>query len=244
MKSQTKYRKLIALFVLAVMLRPICPHRAEAFTLIETQFLPAVQLGAAQTVLVAASNLSAAPVSVTIEILNSVGTIVITRTSSIPANKTLVVKFTNGTTTGSYSAVVGANAASAINSDFQVLSSNGQVAAVALPYIELPAVQATGSVRLIPGQSALAAITNFATTSTQFTLTVTDNFANTVMTETQTLAAGQTMTFKFSNKGTASNGYRAVVASAANAVIGGIVTLDSKTGLVSLLVYPPNPCAL
>jgi hypothetical protein len=244
MKSQTKYRKLITLFVLAVVLGPIRLQRAEAFTLIETQFLPAVQLGAAQIVQVAASNVSAASVSVTIDILNSVGTIVMTKTSSVSPNKTLVVKFTNGTTTGSYSAVVGVSAASAINSDFQVLSSTGQVATVALPYIELPASQNTGSVRLIPRQSAVAAITNFATTSVQFTLTVIDNYANTVLTESRTLAAGQTMTFKFSNMGNTSNGYRAVVSSAANAVIGGIMTLDSKTGLVVLLVYPPNPCGL
>ena len=243
MKNVRTFRKLVALIALGAILSIGFVQDARAFTLVETQLLPAVQLGVLQALLASVSNFSTGSVSVTINVLNASGTIVMTKTSTVAGGKSLVIKFTNGGNTGSYSAVVEASVAGAVTSDLEVLNSNGQVAAVSLPFINTsPATQNMPGVRLIPGQSGAVTVTNITTASVQFTATVSDNSGNTVLTQSGTLVAGQTMTFPFSNAGTANNGYRAVVSAPASAVVSDLMTFDKTSGNIIVIVYPPNPC--
>jgi hypothetical protein len=236
-------RQLVALVALGAVLSLMAPQPASAFTLIETQFLPAVQLGASQQVQVSASNFSNASVSITINILNSTGTIVATKTATLSSNGNSTLRFTNGNSAAVLSAMVEASAASSIASDFQVLSSNGEAVAAILPYVQVPAVQYTGGIRLIAGQSGGVAVTNISTGSQEITVTVYNNNGNMVLNQTSQVSAGHTWFNPFSNTGTGNNGYRAVVSTAnSNTAVASLMTFDKTTGLLVAVLWPPDPC--
>lgn len=233
------------LFLLGVALTFMYVQRTEAFTLVESQFLPAVQLQALESVQVSASNFSSQSVEVVIDILNASGKVVSTKTVTIAANNTFVLRHQNGNSTGNFSAVVNCGAASSIASSFEVLGSTGEMVAITLPYIEstVPAVQNTAALRLIPGQSASASVTNISSSPAQFSLTIYNNTGKVVLSEGGSISAAQTLTFPFSNTGTGNNGYRAVVSSAANSVISDLMAFDITSGQINSILFPPNPCS-
>jgi lipopolysaccharide export system protein LptA len=198
----------------------------------ESQIMPAVQLQTQQQLQVSASNFSTSSVMITINILNSTGNVVSTKTVTVAADKTYVLRYTNGNSIATYSAVVEASIANSVAPDLQVLGSNGEVIAISLPYLEtnLAAVQYTPGVRLVPGQSAKATVTNASTGAAQFSLVVMDVNGNTVLTESGDINPGQTLTYQYDNMGNSNNVYRAVVSAPANTVVSSIMTFDVKTG--------------
>ena len=244
MKAWKNSRNPVALFALGTMLSLPLVERARAFTQVESQFLPAVQLVASQLAQVSVVNFSAASVAVTIDIFNGAGNVVVTKTVSVGAGRTYGVRFQNGKTTASYSAIVSAGAASSVVSDFQVLGANGAGVATSFPILELPAVQHIGSARLAPGQSAAVAITNVSTVPASFTVEVFNNVGTIVVTQQGTIDAAQTLTFPFSNTEKTTVGYRAVVStSATNTLTPDLLTFDAATGhLINIL--PPGPCRI
>ena len=218
---------------------------AAAAQNLTTGYVPGVQLSPSQFAQVAVSNISAASVRTTITVLNADGSTFMTKTTTVAANKTFVFRFQNGSTTAVYSAVVTSSVASSIVCDLQVLGSNNEVIAILQPQPN-PAnlVQNTPSHRLVPGQSAIATVTNITTTTSQFSLTVLDVNGNIVLTEQSvSINPGQTLSYSYSNTGTVNNSYRAVVsASTASSVISNVLLFDKTTGKINAILLPqPNP---
>jgi len=235
MKDVMLNRKFVALLALGAILSLGFVPQARAVTFVEVHYLPAVQLVGGQSAQVSVSNFSDATVSVTINITNAAGTIVATKNITLNFGKTTALSMTNGDTTAAYSAEVEVSAANSVASDFEVLSSNGQVAALTLPYINTtPAVQNTPAVRLTPGQSGLASVTNITAEADSFNFVVIDNAGTSILSESETLSPGQTMTWSFTNTGTADNGYRAVVTTQAEtSVTCSLVTLNAEGRVVA-----------
>lgn len=238
------WRNAVAVIVLTGMFSFPFVQQAKAFTQIESQFLPAVQLVGSQSAQVSVVNFSAASVEITVDIFNGAGSNVITKTVTVGAGKTFGIRFQNGKTTTSYSAIVGASAASSVISDFQVLGTNGATIAISSAFIELPAVQHTGSARLLPGQAASVAITNVSTIPTTFTVQVFDNVGNIVLTQQGTINADQTLSFPFSNTAKTAVGYHAVIStSTTNALAPNLLTFDVATSRL-ISIVPPGPCKI
>jgi hypothetical protein len=188
-----------------------------------------------------ASNFTEASVSVTIKIVNAAGTTVATKTVSLAANNSTTLQVTNGSVGAYYSAVVQASAATSISSDLQVLASNGEIMVVSLPFVETSAaVQHGPGVRLIPGQSGTATVTNIGKNPVEATITVYDNSGDTVFNETTAVKSGQTVAYSFSNGGTSNNGYRAVVSTSnSSTVVSDSITFDKTTGYPIAVVECP-----
>jgi len=201
---------------------------------------------------VAVSNISTGSVSTTINILNADGSVFMTRTATVAANKTFIFRFQNGGTSSVYSAVATSSVANSIVSDFQVLLPNNEVGAVFIgndgndsPHLYTP------SARLIPGQAALATVTNTTTATQQFSITVLDGNGIVVVSESASSNPGQTLSYPFSNTGTANNTYRSVVSTdAANTVTApvldtvtaNVLFFDKTTGQIrAILVAGGNP---
>jgi len=222
--------------LLAVLLIAFVPMMMAQNT---TGYIAAVQLAPSQFAQVALSNISTGQVSTTINILNSSGGTFATKTSNVSANKTFVFRFQNGSATAVYSAVVTSSVASTIVADLQVLGLNNEVSAVLIPQPITKTVVNIPSARLVPGQSGVASVTNITTATVQFTLTVLDANGKTVLTESPSLSAGQTLSYSFSNQGTANNGYRAVVStSVANTVVADMLLLEKTTGQIMAILIP------
>ena len=219
--------------VLTVALSPLAPAQNT------TGYIAAVQLAPSQFAQVAVSNISTGQVSTTINILNSSGGTFATKTSNVAANKTFVFRFQNGSTTAVYSAVVTSSVASTIVADLQLLGSNNEVTAVLQPQPVPNLVLNIPSARLVPGQSAVAAVTNITTATVQLSLTVLDANGKTVLTESPSLSPGQTLSYSFSSQGTANNSYRvAILVSATSAVASDVMLLDKTTGQVNAILVP------
>jgi hypothetical protein len=242
MKNWKNLCKMVALFALAAMLNLAYVERARAFTQVESQFIPAVQLTASQTAQVSVCNFSAASVSLTINIFDSNGNISVTKTVTLSSKRTTALRFTNGKTTATYSATLSVSAANSVASDFQVLASNGQVLAINPAFLELSADQSTGPARLVPGQSGAATITNISTVPAAFTLQVFDDLGTLVVTQTGTINIDQTLTFSFSNTGKANHAYFAVAStSAANTLASNLISFNPANGQM-IVAYPPGHC--
>lgn len=244
MRAWRNARTLIAVMVLAGMFSFPFVQQAKAFTQVESQFLPAVQLTASQSAQVSVTNFSAVSVDITIDIFNGNGTNVVTKTTTVGAGKTFGIRFQNGKMPLTYNAIVSAGAASSVISDFQLLSANGETVAVSSAFTELPAVQHTASARLVPGQFASVAITNVSTLPASFTMQVFDNVGNIVQTQQLTISANQTFTFPFSNTTKSNVGYHAVLStSATNTLTLNLLTFDVATGRL-ISIVPPGPCKI
>jgi hypothetical protein len=229
MKDPTMYRKFVAMLALGAILSLSFVPQAKAFTLVEVHYLPAIQLVGGQSAQLSVSNFSNAPVELSIHLLDSTGTLVKTTTLTLGGGKTHVLGYTNGDTTASYSAVVEVSAADSVASTFEVLSSNGQVAALSLPFINsTPASQYTPAVRLTAGQSGAATVTNISSSSQEISYQVINNAGSVVMSWDGPLISGQTMTWPFTNTGKTANGYRGVVTTQAEgAVTCSVMTVDA-----------------
>ena len=236
MKDVRLNRRFVALLALgAILTLGSFAPQAKAFTPLEIQYLPAVQLVGGQSAQVSVSNFSDAHVSVTITILNAVGDIVVTKTITAAASRTYAVAYANENITASYSAVVEVSAANSVASDFEVLSSNGEVATLSMPYINsTPATQNTPAVRLTPGQSGVASVTNITLSPVSIQYWVINSSGLVVILDSVTLNPGQTMTWSFTNTGTADNGYRAVLTTQAETTVTcSLVTLGADGRVVA-----------
>jgi hypothetical protein len=163
-----------------------------------------------------------------------------TRTSQVAANKTFVFRFQNGGTTSVYSATVTSSVANSIVSDAQVLLPSNEVGAVFIGDM-VGADLHTPSARLIPGQAALATVTNITSATTQFSLTVFDTNGNTVISESGSLNPGQTLSYPFSNMGTANNTYRVEVGDTAGQnLTADVMFFDKTTGQIRAISVGDN----
>jgi hypothetical protein len=241
MKHSRTSLKVVSLFIFAAI--PILIS-AEAVAQQNTiGYIPGVQLSPSQFAQVAVSNISNTATSITINVLNADGSVFITRTTTLQANKTFVFAFNNSAATAVYSAVVTSSVANSIVFDFQVLSTTGAVAAVLQPQPEPGIVLNIPSVRLVPGQSAAATVTNTAAVTTQFQVTVLDGMGNIVVSQSAVSNPGQTLSFPFTNTGTANKAYRAVVSTGtANTVSSDVLVFDKTTGQLNAILIPqPEP---
>jgi hypothetical protein len=208
-----------------------------------TGYIPGVQLSPSQSAQVAVSNISNTATTTTINVLNADGSIFMTRTAQVQANKTFVFPFSNGNAAAVYSAVVTSSAPNSIVCDFQIFSATGAVAAVLQPQPEPTMVLNTPSVRLVPGQSAAATVTNITAVTAQFSVTVLDLNGNIVVSQSAVLNPGQTLSYPFTNTGTRNNGYRAVVSTGTtNTVVSDVLVFNKVTGRVNAILIPqPEP---
>jgi len=141
MKNLTKSWKLLALFAAAAIVSPCFVAQSRAFTLIEIQYLPAVQLVASQTALVKVSNVSIDVVDATVTFYGHTGNVLLASTSqSIAAGATFSFSYMHPATTGASDvrAVVTLGTAHATVSSLMTLDKvSGQVIAI-LPGILFP----------------------------------------------------------------------------------------------------------
>ena len=143
MKNLRKSWRLVALFALLAVLSLTYVERTRAFTLIEIQYLPAVQVVAGQSAAVKVSNVSTASVDVVIAIFGGDGgTLLVSKTVSLAAGHTMSFPYSN-TLTGNREirAVVSLGTASAAVSDIETFDKTSGEVMVALPFLLLPAVE-------------------------------------------------------------------------------------------------------
>jgi hypothetical protein len=128
--------KLVALFLLGAIGSGFYITRLRAFTLVEAQYLPAVQLVASQSAIVAVSNISPNDLDVTITTYGILGHILSTRSDTLApgATSTLVV-IAKGPMVFRTTVALGTQGAAV--SDVELLDkTTGQVNAVLLPAVQ------------------------------------------------------------------------------------------------------------
>jgi len=125
--------KLVALFVLGAIGSGLYVTRLKAFTLIEVQYLPAVQLIASQEVAVNVSNFSAEPVTVNIQIFSGGGGLLgEVQSEVIEPGKTYSLSYVQSGGTVAARAVVAAGTASSVVSSLVAFDkATRQVIAIA-----------------------------------------------------------------------------------------------------------------
>ncbi|HXY14525.1 MAG TPA: hypothetical protein VEI26_08500 [Terriglobales bacterium] len=231
MKKLGTFQKLVALFVAGAILSLGYVVKSKAFTLVDL-IVPAVQLGPSQELQVIVSNITDEALdSVTVNIVNAGGTVVMTKTFSLAANQTIPIVFQNGATAASYSANV-TGGASTIVADVAVLGSNGEVDA-ALPYITPGTSLYTPALQFLGGQTGAVTITNPGSTATQYELVVIARAGTTAFTRSGGISAGQTLTFTFTHGAAYSpTDLRAVVTTTGGAVVSDIMAFDMTTNTV------------
>ncbi|MGO9127965.1 MAG: hypothetical protein ACLP6G_24135 [Terriglobales bacterium] len=132
--------KLVALFVLGAIGSVLYVTRSRAFTLVEIQYLPAVQLVAGQTAAVTVSNISANNLDVTITTHEAGGQILSTKNATLaPGATTSLVVIAKGGM-GFWTGIALGASSSAISDVMTFDKVTGQVIAIA-PGELLPAVQ-------------------------------------------------------------------------------------------------------
>jgi hypothetical protein len=139
-KTLGKLAKRIAVFAVAAMVSLCVVGQSRAFTLIETQFVPAVQLVASQTAMVKVSNVSLDTIDITVSILAHNGALLVTHTVSLPAGVTFSLPYVKpaGTPSTDIRAVVTTGTANAAVSSLMTLDKvSGEVIAI-LPFRTLP----------------------------------------------------------------------------------------------------------
>ncbi len=141
MKKLMKSWSLVVLFAVAAIVSPCFVAQSRAFTLIEIQYLPAVQLVASQTALVKVSNVSLNVVDATVTFYGHNGNVLLASTSqSIAAGATFSFSYVHPATTAASDvrAVVSLDTASAAISSLMTLDkTSGEVIAI-LPFMLLP----------------------------------------------------------------------------------------------------------
>ncbi|MGO9265089.1 MAG: hypothetical protein ACLQBA_09430 [Candidatus Binataceae bacterium] len=141
MRKRAKSWKLVVLFAAAAIVSPCFVAQSKAFTLIETQLLPAVQLVASQTLLVKVSNVSLDPVEVTVTLYGHSGNVLQTSNNlSLAAGATFSVSYVHPSTTAASDVrgVVTLDTANATVSSIMTLDkTSGEVIAI-LPFMLLP----------------------------------------------------------------------------------------------------------
>ena len=139
MKNLKKWWKLIAVFAVVAIVSIGYVVRSRAFTLIEMQFLPAVQLVANQRAAVNVSNFSTETVTAVIDIFSGNGTLLVTKTVTIMPGQTFILPYIHptGTFPANIRASVSLDTANATVSDIAAFDvTSGEVNAI-LPFIKL-----------------------------------------------------------------------------------------------------------
>ena len=134
MKNLRKSWKVIALFAVAAIVSTGYVIRSRAFTLIEFQYVPAVQLVANQLVNVNVSNVSTESVEIIVDIYAGNGTLLVTKTETLAAGHTFILPYRQpaGTTSNTIREVIGLGTANAAVSDVVTFDkTSGEVIAVA-----------------------------------------------------------------------------------------------------------------
>jgi len=129
--------KFAALFVLGALASLLYVSHSKAFTLIESQYLPAVQLVANQGGVINVWNVSNSPLDVTLNLFadGSARTLTIT----LGAGKLHTFTFTNTSkTTSRFRGVLEFSAANSAISDIGTLGSNGEMVTL-VPAVQLSA---------------------------------------------------------------------------------------------------------
>jgi hypothetical protein len=128
--------KLVALFVLGAVGSFFYVTRSRAFTLIESQLLPAVQLLANQSAIIAVSNTSSSDLDLTITTYGLAGHMISQKTDTLaPGATTTLVVIAKNTMTFRTAIELGTQGAAV--SDLMVLDkTTGQVSALLLPAVQ------------------------------------------------------------------------------------------------------------
>ena len=138
MKNLRKSWKPIALFAVAAIVSLCYVVRLRAFTLIEQQALPAVQLVASQAAVVKVSNTSTQPVLITVEIVAGNGAILVSKSESLPAGQTFNLPYVEDGGHPTIRGVVTLDTAHVVVSSIMTFNmTNGEVM-VAMPGLLLP----------------------------------------------------------------------------------------------------------
>jgi hypothetical protein len=130
--------KLAAMFAIGAFASLLYVSHSKAFTLIEFQYLPAVQLNASQGAAIKISNVSTAALLVDISIFTDGGRTFASSSVTIPAGETHTVNFKNPAKgPAGFRAALAFGAASSAVADMMLFDTNGNVTAL------VPAVQLT-----------------------------------------------------------------------------------------------------
>ena len=137
MKHFAQSWRLVAILALVAVVSLTYVKRTKAFTLIETQYLPAVQLSASQLASVKVTNVTSNAVEVEISIFADGGKILSQRTVTVPAVQTVTIPVqANAAGPLSFHTVVALGTAHSAISDVMLFDkTTGQVVAI-LPYVE------------------------------------------------------------------------------------------------------------
>jgi hypothetical protein len=138
-KDLRKSWKLIAVFAVAAIASTGYVVRSRAFTLIELQYLPAVQLVADQSAAVKVSNVSTESVEFVVDIYGGNGTLLVSKTETLAAGHTYTLPYKQpaGTASNNIRAVVSLNTAHVVVSDIMTFDKTSGEAIAILPFIEL-----------------------------------------------------------------------------------------------------------
>jgi hypothetical protein len=140
-KDLRKSWKLIAVVAVAAIASTGYVVRSRAFTLIELQYLPAVQLVADQSAAVKVSNVSTESVEFVVDIYGGNGTLLVSKTETLAAGHTYTLPYKQpaGTASNNIRAVVSLNTAHVAVSDIMTFDkTSGEVIAI-LSGLLLPA---------------------------------------------------------------------------------------------------------
>ena len=138
MKNLRTSWKVIALVAVGAILSVCYVIKSRGFTLIEIQYLPAVQLVANQSAWVNVSNVAMDSVDATIAIYSGNGALLATKTVTVASGQTSTLKYTHpsGMAPNNIRAVVSLGTANAVVSDITAADvTSGQVIAI-LPFIK------------------------------------------------------------------------------------------------------------
>ena len=129
--------KLVALFVLGGIGSFFYVTRSRAFTLIELQLLPAVQLLPGQSAIIAVSNTSSNDVDATMSAYRANGTLLKQRTVTLAPGTTQTLVVIAGTDSQIFRTAIALSASQSAVSDVELLDkTTGQVTAVLLPAVQ------------------------------------------------------------------------------------------------------------
>ncbi|MGA8153972.1 MAG: hypothetical protein WB952_23680 [Terriglobales bacterium] len=144
MKNLRMSWKLVALFVLGAIGSCFYVTRSSAFTLIESQYLPAVQLVESQSAAVEVSNISSEAVEVEVKIISDSGRVLRKAGATVGAGRTFTVNYTQPAAVPPSSIrarVELGTAQAAVSSLLTFDKTTGQTIISIQPGILLPAVQ-------------------------------------------------------------------------------------------------------
>ena len=133
MKKLKSLWRLLVLFALVATLSLSYVQRSRAFTLIELQLLPAVQLIDNQAAAVEVSNISSESVDVVVSLFMGDGSMLLSKSATIVPGRTLTVPYKQAATGagGLIRGVVASSTANAVVSDIMTFDkTSGEIIAV------------------------------------------------------------------------------------------------------------------